>query len=155
MVLDDTVHRRDTNNTATTPTPTPHTGYHVVVVVAAVAPVPILYPYLCSHPYHHHHQHQEQQHLQPTTNQTLAPIKNLGVPTRFYRTKGALCFSNHFFTSAADVPKTSSSSIYIIVSPLTPFVRFFYHAHFILLLFPSIFPVAVPVSCCFCCCLDC
>ena len=106
MVLDDTVRRRDTKNTATKPTPTPHTGYRVVVIVAAVALVPVLYPYsypypyLCLHPYHYHHHHQQQQqqqHLQPTTNQTLAPIKNLGVPTRFYRTKGALCFSNHFY----------------------------------------------------------
>mmetsp|Transcript_41078 Transcript_41078/g.45788 ORF Transcript_41078/g.45788 Transcript_41078/m.45788 type:complete len:86 (+) Transcript_41078:52-309(+) len=41
-------------------------------------------------------QHQQNQHLRPPTNQTLATIKMLGVPTRFYRTKGALCFSNHF-----------------------------------------------------------
>ena len=43
-----------------------------------------------------HHQHNQHQHLLPTTNLLLASIKNLGVPTRFYQTEGALCFSNYF-----------------------------------------------------------
>ena len=67
-----------------------------------IAPSPVSDPYPSAsvsypYPYPYHHHQQQQQHLQPTTNQTLAPIKNLGVPTRFYRTKGALCFSNHFY----------------------------------------------------------
>ena len=42
-----------------------------------------------------HHQHNHHHHLLPTTNLLLASIKNLGVPTRFYQTKGALCFINY------------------------------------------------------------
>ena len=89
MAIDD-MYRRDTRNTVITPTPAP-TPRIVFVVAATVAPatVPVPVPVPIPVP--------QQQHLQPTTNQLLAPIKNLGVtPTRFYRTKGALCFSNYF-----------------------------------------------------------
>jgi len=89
----------------------------VLVVVAAVAPAPDPYPY----PY-----------LSvpptplitttttatPTTNQTLAPIKNLGVPTRFYRTKGALCFSNHF--------KAFPTTVFLVMCKIHPLVRALY-----------------------------
>ena len=41
--------------------------------------------------------------LSTSYNQPLASFnRKLGVPTRFYRTKGALCFSNHFLLCTFD-----------------------------------------------------
>jgi len=80
----------DTSTIIITPTPSTSTStVGIVVVVDRRRRSTITITITGPHP----HQHQ---HLQPTTNQTLVNSKIVGVPTRFYRTKGALCCSDYF-----------------------------------------------------------